>query len=90
MSIKSSLRNLKISESIKINWNPELYFPKIDEKSGIFVAQNITIKFKNFPLSFSSNMNKAIDFGNFTGKEFDWNLGINYSFNNTFLKKEKN
>ena len=90
LSIKSSLRNLKISESIKINWNPELYFPKIDEKSGIFVAQNILIEFKNFPLSISSNMNKAIDFGNFTGKEFDWNVGINYSFNNTFAKKKKN
>lgn len=90
LSIKSSFRNLKISESIKINWNPELYFPRIDEKSGTFVAQSVSIQFKNLPVSFSSNMNKALDFGNFTGKQFDWNVGINYSFNNTFVKKKKN
>jgi len=90
ISIKSFIENLKIGESITINWSPEVYYPKVDNKSGIFAAQNISVRFKNSPISFSSSMNKAIDFSNFTGKSFDRNIGINYSFNNKFIKKTKN
>jgi len=89
LSIKSKIGNIKLGESITINWSPEIYFPKVDNQTGIFAAQNISIRFNNSPISISSSMNKAIDFGNFTGKSFDWNIGINYSFNNKFIKKTK-
>jgi hypothetical protein len=89
LSIKSHIEKIKLGESITVNWSPEIYFPKVDDQSGVFAAQNISVRFKNSPISFSSSMNKAIDFGNFTGKSFDWNIGINYSFNNKFIKKRK-
>jgi len=55
--------------------------------TNILLSQN-DIETKKFNMA--GNMNKALDFGNFTGKQFDWNVGINYSFNNTFVKKKKN
>jgi len=88
LSIKSQIGNIKLGDSIIINWSPEIYFPKVDNQTGIFAAQNISVRFNNSPISISSSMNKAIDFGNFTGKSFDWNIGINYSFNNKLIKKK--
>ena len=87
LSFKSQIRNIKLGDLITINWIPEIYFPKVDNQTGIFAAQNISFRFINSPISISSSMNKAIDFGNFTGKSFDWNIGINYSFNNKYIKK---
>ena len=87
LSFKSQIGNIKLGDLITINWIPEIYFPKVDNQTGIFAAQNISFRFNNSPISISSSMNKAIDFGNFTGKSFDWNIGINYSFNNKYIKK---
>ena len=87
LSFKSQIGNIKLGDLITINWIPEIYFPKVDNQTGIFAAQNISFRFTNSPISISSSMNKAIDFGNFTGKSFDWNIGINYSFSNKYIKK---
>jgi hypothetical protein len=35
-------------------------------------------------------MNKALYFGDLSGKKFDWNIGINYSFDLKLVKPEKN
>jgi hypothetical protein len=35
-------------------------------------------------------MNKPIYFGDLSGKNFDWNIGINYSFDLKLVKSENN
>ena len=41
LSFKSQIRNIKLGDLITINWIPEIYFPKVDNQTGIFAAQNI-------------------------------------------------
>ena len=54
--------------------------------SGIFSAQTLTVNINDSPISFSSIINKSIDIGSLSGKKFDWNIGLNYSFNYNFKR----
>ena len=66
---------------------PQIYSVKIDEVSGIFAAQTLMLSFKNSPFKISSAMNKSVDMGTLSGKKFDINIGVNYSFELNFIKK---
>ena len=74
-----------------MSWAPIIYSVQIeDTKAGIFSAQTINIGLLNSPFSISSVMNKPINFGGLTGKRFDWNIGLNYSFDLKLVKTNKN
>ena len=76
---------------IFLNWIPIIYTVQIeDTKTGIFSAQTINIGLLNYPFSISSVINKPLNFGGLTGKRFDWNIGLNYSFDLKFIKAQKN
>ena len=49
-------------------------------------AKTINFGIINFPFSISTVMNKPISFGALTGKKFDWNIGLNYSFELKLVK----
>ena len=83
--------NLQITSKLYLRWTPILYTVQIENsKTGLFSAQTINIGLKNFPFSVSSVMNKPLYFGDLSGKKFDWNIGINYSFDLKLVKPEKN
>jgi len=88
ISLRSNFRNIKINNSLYLIWSPEFYYLKVDKNDGAFMAQTINLKIKNSRFNFSSTMNKAI-VSNINAKNFDWNIGINYSFSNKFIKKKK-
>ena len=81
------INNVDISDTIYINWIPQIYSVQIDEVSGIFAAQTLMLGFKNSPFKISSAMNKSVDMGTLSGKKFDINIGVNYSFELNFIKK---
>ena len=58
---------------------------KIKFKDRNLLLQSLT--HKSFPFSVSSVMNKPIYFGGLSGKKFDWNIALNYSFDLFFEKK---
>tara|TARA_B110000003_G_scaffold275634_1_gene318841 strand:- start:3160 stop:4008 length:849 start_codon:yes stop_codon:yes gene_type:complete len=88
ISLRSNVRNIKISNSLNLIWSPEFYYLKVDENDGIFSAQTINLMIKNSHFNFSTTMNKAIE-SRINAKSFDWNIGINYAFSNKFIKKKK-
>ena len=84
-------KRLLITNKIYLSWTPIIYTVQIENnKTGLFSAQTINIGIKNFPFSISSVMNKPIYFGDLSGKNFDWNIGINYSFDLKLVKSENN
>ncbi|MBF11382.1 MAG: hypothetical protein CMC63_04095 [Flavobacteriaceae bacterium] len=81
------IKPLTIKNKIYIRWEPLLYSVQIeDTRTGLFSAQTLNLGIVNFPFSISSVMNKPIDFGGLSGKKFDWNIGINYSFELNLIK----
>ena len=84
--IQPLFKKLRLSEKLNLIWQPEIYYLKLDDNSGIFSAQTLTVNINNSPISFSSIINKSIDIGSLSGKKFDWNIGLNYSFNYNFKR----
>tara|TARA_A100001011_G_scaffold365878_1_gene417950 strand:- start:365 stop:1114 length:750 start_codon:yes stop_codon:yes gene_type:complete len=89
--LAASIRQILITDEIYLSWAPIIYSVQIeDTKAGIFSAQTINIGLLNSPFSISSVMNKPLNFGGLTGKRFDWNIGLNYSFDLKLVKTNKN
>ena len=83
--------SIQLTSKLYLRLAPILYTVQIENnKTGLFSAQTINIGLKNFPFSISSVMNKPLYFGDLSGKKFDWNIGINYSFDLKLVKPEKN
>ena len=89
--LSPSIKQFLIMDKIYFNWVPIIYTIQIeDTKTGLFSAQTLNIGIINSPFSISTVMNKPIYFGDLSGKKFDWNIGLNYSFDLKLKKIEKN
>ena len=76
-----SIKSITLINRIYLRWAPIIYTVQIeDTKTGLFAAQTINIGLLDSPFSISTVMNKPIYFGDLSGKRFDWNIGLNYSF----------
>ena len=88
--LQPEINKIQVTDKLHINWLPQLYTIHITaDKSyyGFLAASTLQVGFKDFPLSIVSIVNKSIDFGNLTGKKFDYSFGINYFFDLNFIKK---
>ena len=84
--IQPLFNDFKLNDNLSLSWNPEIYYLRLDNVSGVYSAQTLIMKIKNSPLSFTSVISKSIDIGSLSGKKFDWNIGLSYSFRNSFKK----
>lgn len=82
ITVNASFTNLSISEKLYFNVSPQAYYLRLDDKTGYYVVAFITLAKKDFPLSISSILNKAIDTQIVPEDDFIWNVSLNYSFGN--------
>ena len=87
VTIRTGVNNLSLTDSMYINFNPEIYFLQIDNNSGFYFANTFALKHKKIPFFISSTLNQSIS-TSINAKPFDWNIGINYSFRSTYSKKQ--
>jgi hypothetical protein len=83
--LRSTVTNLNITKRIFFKLNPQLYYLKTDDKDGVYVTNTLTLAMRNFPLSISNIVNKAIQ-TDIPGKDFDWNVSLIYSFDKNFVR----
>lgn len=58
----------------------------MDKQDGFYVAATLALARRNFPLSISTMMNKAID-PDIPATDFDWNISLNYTFGGKYVEK---
>ncbi|MBC6999786.1 hypothetical protein [Cytophaga sp. FL35] len=85
----SYFNNIGIAKDYYLNISPQAYYLRMDSIDGVYVVGFITLAKKNFPLSISSILNKAIDTQIVPEDDFTWNISLNYSFGSTNLKANK-
>ena len=85
ISFRAGFKNISLSKSLDLRFNPEVYFLKIDSNQGYYIAQTLAIKHSRFPISISTTMNKALD-SSINAKNFDWNISLNYDFKGQYQK----
>lgn len=84
--LRSTVKNVKLGRQVVLRFDPQLYWLKTDEKSGTYFTHTLSVAVRNFPLSVSSIVNKAIQ-TRIPGKDFDWNVSLVYSFGGNYVRK---
>lgn len=84
-TLNSSISNIKISKSFSLRINPQVYFLKMDEKSGYYITETLILNHKNSPFFLSSVLNKKLS-SDIPGDDFIWNLSLHYLFTKKMRK----
>ena len=83
LSFMTNISNIQLTEKIYSNLMAQVYFLKMDDSSGIYYNSTLSLNKRNFPVSLSSTINKAID-SNIPGEKFLWNINLSYRFGGVF------
>lgn len=84
LALRSNFSNLKISDQFYLKFFPQVYFIKADNTHGYYVNATLTLAKKNFPLSVSSQVNKALKSNVAGSPDHVWNLNLVYSFSKKY------
>jgi hypothetical protein len=80
MVLNSYFNNLYISEKWYFNISPQAYYLLSDDLKGIYIVGFVSLIKKDFPISVSAILNKAIDTEILPEDDFTWNISLVYSF----------
>ena len=80
MVLNSSFNNLYISEKLYFNVSPQAYYLLTDDLKGFYIVGFVSLIKKDFPISISAILNKAIDTEIVPEDDFTWNISLVYSF----------
>ena len=78
-SIWANVENLKVSKKSSLSLNQQLFYLTIDGFDGWYTAGNLSLTREKCPFSLSSMFFKTIQ-SNIGGKDFNWNVSLNYHF----------
>jgi hypothetical protein len=83
LALRASFQKIKLYKAFYAEFNPQLYYLTVNGDRGVYVNETILIGIKNFPLSISSTINKAIHSA-IPAQDFDWNVSVNYSITQNY------
>ncbi|WP_437396172.1 hypothetical protein [Flagellimonas lutimaris] len=89
MVLNSYFNNLHISEKLYFKISPQAYYLLSDDLKGLYVVSFISLLKKDFPVSVSAILNKAIDTEIVPEDDFTWNVSLMYSFGGTNRRMSK-
>ena len=86
ISLRAYFNSISLGKKLYFNWTPQAYMLNMDGAVGYYAAQSIDLGHRKIPVTIFSMMNvklkSAID-----TRDFDWNIGLVYSFRTKFEKK---
>lgn len=80
ITLNASFSNIRITDKFFMKATPQFYYLNMDAGDGFYFTSAFTLAKRNFPLSISSIINKAIQTDIPAGKDFVWNVTLTYSF----------
>ena len=82
----ANIANINLTENIYSNLMAQVFYLKMDDRDGIFVNSTLSVNKRNFPLSVSSTLNRAIE-STIPGDKLLWNLNLTYRFGGVYRKE---
>ena len=86
LSLQGEFSKMKLVGKTYFSFNPQVFYLKVDTDDGFYANATTTLGVVDFPLTISSIVNIAIE-SEIPAKDFDWNVSLIYSFNQSFVKK---
>lgn len=88
-TLNSYFNNLFITDKLYFNISPQAYYLRLDKDEGYYAVGFITLGKKDFPLTVSAILNKAIKTEIDPEDDFLWNISLDYRFGSTNKKRKK-
>jgi hypothetical protein len=85
VNFSTSVSNIKIGGKFRLMLLPAVYYLNIDGKDGQYFTATGILSNKKLPFSISSSVNKVIKTNIVGGKDFLWNVGLNYHFSKKMI-----
>lgn len=85
LSLRPGFNDIPLSKKLLLRFNPQFYYLRIAKNDGFYVAGSLALAWRDFPLSISTMMNKALK-TDIAAKDFDWNISLVYSFSNSYAR----
>ncbi|MBN3581001.1 hypothetical protein JYB64_01285 [Algoriphagus aestuarii] len=82
-----TLNNFPLSETLRFQMTPQVYYLKVDANDGIYGTSTFTLTKTNFPIGLQSTINQKIK-SNIDGNDMVWNLSLVYNFANEYRKQK--
>lgn len=79
--LNGNFSDIRLTKQFFLRVTPQLYYLNMDHADGVYVASTIGVARKNFPLTLSAMINKAIQTDIAAGKDLVWNATLTYAFN---------
>ncbi|MBL7793772.1 MAG: hypothetical protein JNK77_15695 [Saprospiraceae bacterium] len=86
LTLRGSFTKIKIAGKVFVDFYPQLFYLNMDADDGFYANATATIGIRNFPLSISGIVNKAIQ-SSIPAKDFDWNISLVYTIDRRFVLK---
>ncbi len=86
LSLNAAFPQIRLSNQINMNFSPQVFYLRLDDRDGFYVSANVNIAKTGFPVSFGSTMYKTFN-NKIGGKDFNWNFSLYYTFNKRYFAK---
>jgi hypothetical protein len=86
LSLQGNFNKIKLVGKTYFSFNPQVFYLKVDALDGFYVNATTTLGVRNFPLTISSIVNKAIE-SDIPAKDFDWNVSLVYTIDKNYIRK---
>lgn len=87
LTLHTNFSHLPITRQFYARFNPQVFYLNQDGKEGTFFTAVFTLAKEQFPLSFSTIINRTIQSKIPNNKDFLWSLSLVYSFRHDYIPK---
>jgi hypothetical protein len=79
ITLMANFSSINLSDNTFLRLMAQAYFLKMDSNDGFYLNSTLSLNRRNFPVSVSTTVNKAIE-SKLPGDDFLWNINLTYSF----------
>jgi hypothetical protein len=84
LSLQGNFTKIKLAGKAYVSVNSQFFYLKVDADDGFYVNATTTLGVRNFPLTISGIVNKAIQ-SEIPARDFDWSINLIYTVDKHFI-----
>ena len=77
IALQPKFPNITVTKTWFLSLNPQVFYLVLDDKSGTYVSESLSLNKKNLPLNISSIFTYKIN-STIPGDDIVWNIAVNY------------
>lgn len=86
-ALQGNFTKLKLAGKSYVSFYPQVFYLRVDDNVGYYVNATTVLGIRDFPLTISGIVNKAIESG-IPARDFDWSLNLVYTLDKYFVVRK--